>query len=289
MSDSLKNAHAAILAEREQWAALSHGEKMERLRRQQIEAAKLSAVHEKRAAERDRVTDEKLEETLSAFRKLAAGVKPMTPKQSEKYNWTNRIAPQLRSLGLEEREVKQIADWGCAPQQRAFDLVRALCQRTGAVVALVGERGVGKTTIAAQLMRERVEASVARWWDETLPSPHDAGRYIKLGMLAAQFKPLYADFGSIDAERLSIMLANWCKLDLLVLDEIHECEDLKTQMRLLVDVVDRRYAARRDTILISNHDSKSFQSEMNHSILSRISEHGAIIPCCWESHRRTKK
>jgi hypothetical protein len=43
-----------------------------------------------------------------------------------------------------------------------------------------------------------------------------------------------------------------------------------------------------DTVLISNHDPEAFRNQMNASILSRISEGGAIIPCLWQSFRSQK-
>lgn len=283
MSQTREAVEAMIAQQQARWAAMSPDEKLESLRAEQLASAA-------READAARLTAEKFEAVIAAFRDRASGVQPMTREQEEELNWRTRIAPDMRAAGVEARDIRQLApDWNCKPQEGVFKLVRSLCRRTGAVVALVGQRGSGKTTLATQLMLERIRASWAysmRDADKPAPPPPlGAGRYAKLGSLAAQFKPLYADFGSLGVEALSDRLLNWCKIDLLILDEIHESEDLKTQMRLLVDLVDRRYAAKRDTILISNHDADQFQKEMNPSIISRIGEHGKIIPCNWKSWR----
>lgn len=229
-----------------------------------------------------------LDTFLGGLRDRCAGIRPMTPEQEREYNWQNRVKPQLIALGVTDAHCKRIApQWGCKAQEQAFQTTKARCRMTGAIVALVGNRGLGKTTIAAELMRERIEARLEYFKGDERhgPQPFEPGRYAKLSELGSMFKPLYADFGSKNPESLIERFDAWCRLPLLCLDEIHEAEDLKAQMRLLTDLVDRRYAKRFDTILISNHSASQFKSEINPSILSRISEHGAIIQCEWPSWR----
>lgn len=255
-------------------------------------SAEMEREAEARAAKHWEAKEGDLQTQLDAFmeglRAKCSGIRPMSREEEREYNWQNRVKPELLALGVREAHLKRIApDWGSSAQERAFLTVKALCRLTGATVALVGTRGLGKTTIAAELMRERIEARLQYFTGDSRegPAPLEPGRYAKLSELGSMFKPLYADFGSKNPEGLIERFEAWGRLPLLCLDEIHEAEDLKAQMRLLTDLVDRRYARKCDTILISNHSAAQFKSEINPSILSRISEHGAIIECSWASWR----
>ena len=217
--------------------------------------------------------------------------RPATNEQVAEWEWENCVR-DMTGLGWDKRHCYRIApNWNCPDQEQAFQHMSGLLNGKGAVVALVGERGVGKTTIAAEHSRLRLQAQKAYFSipanERIRPHPPFApGRYEKLGRMANMFKPLYADFGSINSDMLSGQLDRWCKADLVVLDELHETEDLRTNMRFLVDFVDRRYANHKDTILISNHSGEEFATHVNSSIISRINHHGDIIECDWESHRK---
>jgi DNA replication protein DnaC len=227
---------------------------------------------------------------MAGFQKLQDKVQVMSAEQEAAFVWRTQIAPCMGAAGLPERHRVKITDWKCKPQQRVFERVSSMCNGKGAVIALIGHRGTGKTTIPAQIIRERVEAEHA--WDmateeqrATMSRPKHPGRYIKLLRLGAAFKPLFAEFGSINGPELAEHLSRWVSLPFLVIDEIHEVDDMKTHDRLLVDLIDRRYARKRDTIIIDNREEAEFRAKTNPSILSRISEHGMIIPCEWKSWR----
>lgn len=254
-------------------------------------------IHVKEAIERfDRLQNEKDAEMQvhleSIMLRMAKNFRPVAQSEVDDWEWKNCVVSGLRALGWDERHCRRIApDWNCPQQSKAFHAMDSKLIGTGAIVALVGERGVGKTTLAAEHSRLRLEARRAYFQLPAMERPHphpprEPGRYEKLGRLSNIFKPLYADFGSINTEELSKQLDAWCKCELVVLDELHETEDLKTNMRFLVDFVDRRYANKKDTILISNHSAEEFSVNTNSSIISRISHHGGIIRCNWESHRK---
>lgn len=276
----------SIAAEREAWAALSPDQRIEKIRADQLKA-------QEEADKKESVAQDQLDSILVAFAKLAKGIVPMTREQELEYRWKHRVKTTMEEHGIELRNCRRIApNWNCRAQEMVFEKVKKHCIGAGAVVILAGSRGAGKTTITAQLMRERIEA----WceWNDTPQEertgnpPMEAGQYEKLARLGAMFKPLYSDFGSIGAERLNGIFETWCECPFVVIDEIHEAEDLKSAMRMMVDLIDRRYAKRLDTILISNHEPEDCQRELNASILSRVHEHGAIIPCKWESWRAKK-
>jgi DNA replication protein DnaC len=212
--------------------------------------------------------------------------------RADEWTWKNVTKPDLEARGFESRHVRRIApNWGIAAQKKSFDLLLSSLQGRGAIIALTGQRGTGKTQMACELCRLRTEARGEFYRipiDSRAPdavAPPESGRYVKLGKIGSLFKPLYADFGAINADELMERFDAYAHEHLLIIDEVHESEELKTQMRMLTDLVDRRYAAQKDTVLISNYTSEEFIQNINPSILSRLSEHGRIIPCKWTSFR----
>lgn len=203
---------------------------------------------------------------------------PKSPEEIEAWKWENEILPHLRASQLPERFWFQAQMW--KPAQRAtFDETRELLTGKGAIVALVGDRGMGKTTIAAQLIIERAI-------DESLLPWHRRPPYRKLAKLLAFFKPIFSDFGSRDGEALIRRHESLCKdHPLLVIDEVHDCEEQKVKNRFLTDTLDKRYANLVDTIVISNQTPEEFIETVSDSVISRIKEHGRIIHCTWESWR----
>ncbi|MEY2511975.1 MAG: IstB-like binding protein [Verrucomicrobiota bacterium] len=214
----------------------------------------------------------------SHLKEMLANFVPKSEDEMREWRWENEIVPHLRASQLPERFWFRATKW--KPDQKAtYDETRELITGTGAIVALVGDRGMGKTTIAAQLMIERA-------MDETLLPWHRRPPYRKLAKLIAFFKPIFSDFGSRDAETLIRRHESLCKdHPLLVIDELHDCEDQKVKQRLLTDTLDKRYANMVDTIVISNQTPEQFCETTSDSVLSRIKEHGRIIHCTWESWR----
>lgn len=219
-----------------------------------------------------------LQDLPNVIERLRLNRPPRTEEEIREWEWEHEILPNLQASQLPKRFWFVAKKWK-KEQQTAYNATRALLNQNGAIVSLIGKRGVGKTTIAAQLILERaVDASRLPW--------HRRPPYRKLVNLIALFKPLYADFGARDMESLLRRHDSLCKdHPLLVIDELHDCEDQKIKQRLLTDTLDKRYANLVDTIIISNQTPEQFEETTSDSILSRIKEHGRIIHCTWESWR----
>lgn len=208
-----------------------------------------------------------------------AGLPRRTPDEIAAWTWREETLPRLRAAGLDARYWRDIQVWTNAAQGRVFARLLAQCRGVGAIVALTGPRGTGKTTLAAQMIVERAKDEKLPPWDRQPP-------YRKLVDLIARYKPLYADFGGINTDSLMTSRDHFCSSPaLVVIDEIHECDDQKMKSRVLTDLLDRRYSAKRDTILISNQTPEDFKASTSDSILSRLAEFGCIIPCEWKSWR----
>lgn len=201
-----------------------------------------------------------------------------TKQEWDDYLWKREVLPRLESCCVPARCRIHIPKWTKRGQGDVFRQCGELCTGKGAIVALVGIRGSGKTTLATQLIVRRAKTPDLLPWQYWFP-------YRKMIDLVSKYKGLYGDFGSINAETLTSSRNALCKADLLIIDEIHECDDMKLKGIILTDIVDRRYAAMKDTILISNQTPEEFSSTTSDSVLSRLTEHGKIIPCNWSSWR----
>ena len=217
---------------------------------------------------------------------------PVVKGNADQYEFEHFIAPRLAACGWEARfRTHHTLARG---QKLVTRDALALLRNKGAVLGLVGERGLGKTTIASHIALERAEHFWAFYSTmpddrEGLAPPQGIPVYRKMAALVTKFKPLYADFGSVDTESLLEAKERLCNETLLVIDELHECEELKAKDRILTDIVDIRYSRRRDTILISNQTEQEFRASTNFSVVSRLMEHGRIFVCKWPSFREVTK
>lgn len=224
---------------------------------------------------------------VEAVEKLCAGIQPSAPSDLRRLAWKEQIVPRLISSKIPPRFHYDVAGrWNCLPQQRTFDACRSMFTGTGAIVALVGERGAGKTSIGGQLVVTRA------WEDLTIfEQPETTGYcwratpYRKLIELIARFKSIYADHGGIDTEALTEARDIFCRATLAIIDELHDCSDMRMRDRVLTDILDRRYGNMVDTLLITNETEEEFRASVGPSALSRITEHGVIIKCAWGSWR----
>lgn len=203
---------------------------------------------------------------------------PRSDAEMQEYIWKKETLPRMKAAGLDVRFCRREDFKSNLQQRQVYRRVWAACCGVGAIMALVGPRGTGKTTIAAQLIRSRAECESLPPWDRQPP-------YRKLWDLIARYKPLYGDFGTIDTESLTAARETYVDFALHIIDEIHECDDMKMKDRILTDIIDRCYSRRRDVILISNQTPEEFHKTTSDSILSRIAEHGDVIECNWASFR----
>lgn len=138
---------------------------------------------------------------------------------------------------------------------------------TGFLIAMIGQRGSGKTQMAVELIRGacfKLRSALYETAPEIFISLHDAQR--------------------LDESEAAV-IQRFKNPQLLVIDEIQERGNTAWEDRLLTHIVDARYADMKDTVLISNQCRQDFEASMGSSIISRMIETGGIIECNWQSFR----
>lgn len=200
------------------------------------------------------------------------------------------LIPHIEAAGVPERFWDD-CPWTEPKQRAVYGAVLSRLTGKGAIIALVGKRGTGKTTIAAEVVKELFRRfykwKFARAEDRDGKTPIGHGIYRKTIDVVGRLQPLYDNQGTIDMEALLEMRDELASFGLLILDEIHDAIELRSTDRTLTDLLDRRYASRKDSLLISNQTEQEFRQTINPSILSRLAEHGLIIPCEWGSFRKS--
>jgi DNA replication protein DnaC len=143
---------------------------------------------------------------------------------------------------------------------------------SGLLCAILGRKGTGKTQMAVQLCR----ATAMQYRPVKFSSPMDFFLTIKAG-----FKP----GGKSEQE----IIADFCAPRLLILDEVEERGETAWEDRLLKYLINRRYEAQKDTVLISNLSPEEFEMHLDDKIISRMAETGGVIACDWPSFRTAKQ
>lgn len=139
----------------------------------------------------------------------------------------------------------------------------------------VGPRGTGKTQFAVQACAVSINA---QW-----PDKKDLPRYTHAMDLFLRIREAFRSDSSM-SEREALKMYTSPKL--LVIDEIQERGQTAWEDRMLTYVVDARYAAMKDTILIGNVLGTKLAETIGDSIYSRATECGGLIEFTGPSHRK---
>lgn len=141
---------------------------------------------------------------------------------------------------------------------------------TGFILALIGSRGTGKTQMAAELIHRSI-------------SKLRRGEYC---LAMDFFLKVKATFGRDTEEEEGDVINRYCRPKLLVIDEIQERAESQWEDRLMTHLINKRYNAMKDTLLISNLTKTEFVESVGSSVASRLVETGGICTCNWESFRK---
>ena len=194
-----------------------------------------------------------------------------------------------QKLSHEERDArKELADAGFPSlhrERKELNGVKWLARfstaweyisnRKGAIIALVGPRGTGKTQMATELARRFLPIWIAKGFQRQ-------SRYCRVMDFFMAIKESYGEKGGTESNAFFPFI----QPRLLVLDEVQVRNGTGWEDNALTYLLDHRYGEQRSTILISNLSVDSFEKSIGDSILSRMKESGAVIVCNWESFRQ---
>jgi len=139
---------------------------------------------------------------------------------------------------------------------------------SGFIVAIVGPRGTGKTQLGCGLCR----------------SAAMVGRKCLYASAMGFFLDIKESFINKTSEKE--VIERYVRPAVLVLDETQERGQSGWEDRLLTHLIDRRYGAKKDTLLLSNQTETEFLLAIGESIASRLRETGGIAVADWESFRK---
>lgn len=157
------------------------------------------------------------------------------------------------------------------PWRDVYEMITRQLQ-TGCLLALIGNRGTGKTQLGASA----IAANCALERSSRYITAMDVFLIIREAQKFQNESELKAIQKFVDPK-------------LLVMDEMQVRGETAFENRMLTAIVDKRYANMRDTILIANLTEKEFRESLGSSIVDRMYETGGVIPCTWESFRRKAK
>lgn len=185
------------------------------------------------------------------------------------------LASQRRlASGISQRHAKfQTWDDLQGPPEflRMVGIVRKFCETGDSILALLGNRGTGKTQAASVAIATTIERG-------------KSARIINALALSSDLKRRFGDNERTNAE--GDWLRQWTAPHLLAIDEIGELSAGDHVRANITQLLDTRYADTKPTILIGNIDPERFAECIGASIADRANEGGGIVLCNgWQSFR----
>jgi DNA replication protein DnaC len=151
--------------------------------------------------------------------------------------------------------------------KRQFQRIKDRLQNHRATLAIIGNRGTGKTQLAAEIIKDIAP---------------DTATYMTAAEL---FMRIRATFDKRTTETEIDIARELSRTPLLVIDELQERGESAWENRLLTEIMDKRYANERPTILISNLTAGELTASLGDSIADRMRQGGGIIEITGASHR----
>lgn len=145
-----------------------------------------------------------------------------------------------------------------------------LCRTMGSgfLIALIGNRGTGKTQMAVHGVAYNSKTMRTSLYCKAMEV----------------FLEIRATYSRPEASEL-VAMQKFIDPQLLVIDEIQQRGETVFEDRMLAYLIDKRYDAMTDTILIGNLTPQALSDSLDPSIVDRLRETGGIIECVWDSFR----
>jgi len=201
-----------------------------------------------------------IDAVLARLKTVATEQMPLAPQPTH-----TRQTEALAAANFPKRHYRVTANndgqWG-----RTFGACISKIGKDGGIFALVGERGGGKTQLATEIGRAALNSDLSTLYTTAM------GFFLRI-------KSTYRR----DSEDQELdVIRHHHRPRLLVIDEMQERGETPWEDRILTHLIDARYGAGKDTILIANQTPKAFAESVGTSIMRRLNETGGIIECNWE-------
>lgn len=165
----------------------------------------------------------------------------------------------LRHQNTKLLEAEQASEWNST-------LIALKSRLSGGLfAALVGPSGPGKTQMGVELIRATIESGAG-------------AKYATASRFFLDLKATYVK--NSEQSELDVII-RYAKPTMLVLDELGKRKGTEWEDSLLYELLDKRYGAMKDTLLISNETEKSFCDAIGNALVSRMSSKGCLIIANW--------
>ena len=136
--------------------------------------------------------------------------------------------------------------------------------QTGSLIAIGGATQRGKTQLAVEVARK------------FMTELGKSARYVSAYDFSLQLKD------SFRLGKAGEVLDTFKRPSLLIIDEMSKRSETHTEFAALFEVLNHRYSAMKDTILIGNLEKDEFLDSIGESLMARVAASGGFISATWE-------
>jgi len=189
----------------------------------------------------------------------------------------------LESSGWGDRYTEEIELHG-AEWLAAFETAKPIIA-SGGIIAMVGDRGPGKTQMAAELAR------LGEWKPDKKQFTRGDGLVVHHGKTALYRRAMdiFIELAHVRKNHVKSsekeVLDKLGDVGLLVIDEFQEKPETEFTARAISNMIDKRYASKRPTIIIANLKRNELFASLGASVVNRARENGKSIEFNWPSYR----